>query len=135
MGVIPSMEMLEISDSVFLLPLLKFISKIMQQNQKFSQSLCLVGLIPTMIKLAGAAFPDEIRLEAAIYIKHFCGANDFTRKMFIACGFYFFNYNYFMLGGLPVLVQLLEKDYSRNEQLARLSIDCILLVFETSVLI
>ena len=119
-GVIPIMEMLEVNDSSCLLPLLKFVARVIQLNSKFSQSLCLVGLVPAVIKLASAACPEDIRVQAAFYIKHFCSAGDFSRKMFIACG------------GLPVLVHLLEKDYSKNEQLAFLSIDCIFHVFETS---
>jgi hypothetical protein len=59
-GVIPIMEMLENPDPVVILPLLDFAANVMIQNPKFSQSLCLLGLVPAVIKFAGQSQSDEV---------------------------------------------------------------------------
>jgi hypothetical protein len=46
----------------------------------------LVGLIPAIINLAGPHYSMAIRLEAANFVRQFCYASEFTRKMFVACG-------------------------------------------------
>eukprot|EP01006_Ploeotia_vitrea_P036616 TRINITY_DN66042_c10_g1_i2.p2 TRINITY_DN66042_c10_g1~~TRINITY_DN66042_c10_g1_i2.p2 ORF type:complete len:533 (+),score=325.32 TRINITY_DN66042_c10_g1_i2:48-1646(+) len=119
-GVIPVMEMLESPSPKVVLAILKLVNRVVGKDTKFQQSMSLVGLIPAIIKFAGQGFPASIRQEAANFVRHFCYASDFTRKMFIACG------------GLPVLVNFMDeqKKYPKDRDLVYNAIDCIRHVFD-----
>lgn len=111
-GVIPIMEMLEVSNSAILHAILKVVNNIVGKSQKFQQSMSLVGLIPAIIRFGGPSYPREIRMEAANFVRQFCYASDWTRKMFIACD------------GLPVLVSFLSmEEYSMSKTLVWNAID------------
>jgi len=117
-GVIPIMEMLEVTNPSILHAVLRVINQAIIKNPRFHQNISLVGLIPAMIRFGGPNFPPEIRMEAASFIRQFCYASDWTRKMFIACD------------GLPVLVSFLMEEYSLSKTLVWNSIDCIRHVFD-----
>eukprot|EP00808_Paulinella_micropora_P021792 g56479.t1 len=117
-GVIPMMELLEVSSREVMHAVLKMINEIVDNNFKFQQTMSMVGLVPAMIKFAGSGYPIEIRIEAANFIRQFSYSSDFTRKMFIACG------------GLPCLVNFLHEDYLQSKTLVWNSIDCIRHVFD-----
>eukprot|EP00457_Paulinella_chromatophora_P000887 gb/GEZN01000888.1/.p1 GENE.gb/GEZN01000888.1/~~gb/GEZN01000888.1/.p1 ORF type:complete len:1118 (-),score=151.66 gb/GEZN01000888.1/:33-3386(-) len=117
-GVIPIMELLEVSSRQIMHAVLKMINEIVDNNSKFQQTMSMVGLVPAMIKFAGSGYPIEIRIEAANFIRQFSYSSDFTRKMFIACG------------GLPCLVNFLHEDYGLSRTLVWNSIDCIRHVFD-----
>jgi len=104
-GVIPIMELLEVGNAHILLAILKVVNNIVGKNQKFQQNMSLVGLIPAIIRFGGQAYPREIRMEAANFVRQFCYASDWTRKMFIACD------------GLPVLVSFLMEEYNQSKTL------------------
>ena len=104
-GVIPIMEMLEVQNTHILHAVLKVVNQIVGKNVKFQQNMSLVGLIPAIIRFGGAAYPTEIRMESASFVRQFCYATDWTRKMFIACD------------GLPVLVSFLLEDYKNSKTL------------------
>jgi len=119
-AVIPIMELLEVPNPRVIVAVLEVVNKVIGNDAKFQQSMALVGLIPRIVQFASPGFPLSIRREAAHFVRHFCHANDFTRKMFIACG------------GLPTLVGFLEESYDTNSSLIFNSIDCILHVFQVS---
>lgn len=121
-AVIPIMEMLEVPNPNVIVAVLKVVNEVIGVDQKFQQSMSLVGLIPAIVKFASPGFPTSIRLEAANFVRHFCYASDFTRKMFIACG------------GLPVLVGFMEELYETNKTLVFNAIDCIRHVFDVSAI-
>jgi hypothetical protein len=122
-GVLPIMEVLETCspEALAVAPLLRLVSGMCEGSHKLSEALCLVGLIPAVLRLCTHA---ATRHDAAALVRHFCGASDFTRKMFIACG------------GLSVLVTLLEHSANNTteplDEFGRIAIDCIYLVFQTS---
>jgi hypothetical protein len=117
-GVIPIMEMLEVGNATILVAILRLVNQIVGKNLKFAQNMSLVGLIPAIIRFGGSSYPREIRMEAAIFVRNFCYASDWTRKMFIACD------------GLPVLVSFLLEEYEQNKTLVWNSTDCIRHVFD-----
>lgn len=104
-GVVPIMEMLEVGNVRTLLAILKVVNNVVGKNHKFQQNMSLVGLIPAIIRFGGQAYPREIRMEAANFVRQFCYASDWTRKMFIACD------------GLPVLVSFLMEEYNQSKTL------------------
>jgi hypothetical protein len=104
-GVIPIMEMLEVTNPHILHAVLKVVNQIVGKNVKFQQNMSLVGLIPAIIRFGGSNYPTEIRMESASFVRQFCYATDWTRKMFIACD------------GLPVLVSFLLEDYLHSKTL------------------
>jgi len=147
-GVIPIMEMLEVENPVILHAVLQLVNKMVGENQKFQQSMSIIGLIPAVIRFgssgsgpsanspssatssssstssgtsatsSSAKYPPEIRAESANFVRQFCFTSDFSRKMFIACG------------GLSVIVSFLKEPYLTNKTLVWNAIDCIRMVFE-----
>eukprot|EP01083_Nonionella_stella_P082209 226905_1 len=122
-GVIPIMEMMEVSQSEVILTILKVVNQIILAHPRFLQSLCMVGLIPSVYRLIHWKYPINIRLEAGKFIKMFCSSDrkskNFCRKMFIACG------------GLSALVHFMDGTYEEAKELMAVGVDCIYLIFET----
>ncbi len=110
-GVIPIMEMLEVTNPHILVAILRVVNQIVGRNLKFAQNMSLVGLIPAIIRFGGANYPREIRMEAASFVRQFCYASDWTRKMFIACD------------GLEVLVSFLLEEYENSKTLVWNAVD------------
>jgi serine/threonine protein kinase len=117
-GVVPVMEMLEVDNELIVHSMLNVVNRIIGMDVLFQQSMSLVGLIPAIIKFAGASYSTIVRLEAANFVRHFCYVSDFTRRMFIACG------------GLPVLVEFLHEAYEFNQTLVWNAVDCVRHVFD-----
>ena len=136
-AVIPIMEMLTLTNTNIIYALLKLINLIITSNQSFLQSLCLVGLIPAIIRFAAPPQPTPssppsppssttplplLRLEAANFIRQFCYTSDYTRKMFIACD------------GLSILIAFLSEPYPDHlgKNLIFNAIDCVRHVFDST---
>ena len=142
-AVIPIMELLTVTNANIIYALLKLINMVITSTQSFLQSLCLVGLIPAIIRFAhpntAASLLSSsssstislqlLRLEAANFIRLFCYTSDYTRKMFIACD------------GLSVLITFLSLPPPTTYppsldhltlQLVYNAIDCIRHIFDIS---
>ena len=143
-AVIPIMELLTSTNANIIYALLKLINMVITSTQSFLQSLCLVGLIPAIIRFAhpntaalllsssssGSTISlPLLRLEAANFIRLFCYTSDYTRKMFIACD------------GLSVLISFLSLPPATSYppsldhltlQLVYNAIDCIRHIFDIS---
>ena len=143
-AVIPIMELLTVTNANIIYALLKLINMVITSTQSFLQSLCLVGLIPAIIRFAhpntAASLLSSssssstislplLRLEAANFIRLFCYTSDYTRKMFIACD------------GLSVLISFLSLPPATTYpptldqltlQLVYNAIDCIRHIFDIS---
>ncbi|CAG8672127.1 12721_t:CDS:2, partial [Acaulospora morrowiae] len=118
-GVIPIMEMLEIcSYNNVLSRLLKIVNIIIEDNISLQENLCLVGGIPIIMNFTLKRYPYEIRVEAAIFIRHICHTSPIVLQMFIACR------------GLKVLVEFLQEDYNEHKELAWIAVNGISGVFE-----
>eukprot|EP01112_Ceratiomyxa_fruticulosa_P019583 TRINITY_DN6452_c0_g1_i1.p1 TRINITY_DN6452_c0_g1~~TRINITY_DN6452_c0_g1_i1.p1 ORF type:complete len:1073 (+),score=231.94 TRINITY_DN6452_c0_g1_i1:255-3473(+) len=117
-GVIPIMEMLEVSNARVVHSVLKVVNQIISNNMEIQENLCLVGGIPAIMKFAGREYSTAIRLETASFISQMCSTSTLTLQMFIACR------------GLPVLVDFLVTSYSESPSLVWMSLDAISSVFE-----
>ncbi|EGG21702.1 putative protein serine/threonine kinase [Cavenderia fasciculata] len=117
-GVIPIMEMLEVSNSHVLCSILKVVNQIIDNNMEIQENLCLVGGIPSIMKFAGREYDANIRLETASFVSKMCSTSTLTLQMFIACK------------GLPILVDFLATPYQQSKRLVCLALDAIVNVFE-----
>eukprot|EP01113_Clastostelium_recurvatum_P037254 TRINITY_DN5420_c0_g2_i1.p1 TRINITY_DN5420_c0_g2~~TRINITY_DN5420_c0_g2_i1.p1 ORF type:complete len:1097 (-),score=420.63 TRINITY_DN5420_c0_g2_i1:391-3681(-) len=117
-GVIPIMDMLEVSNATVVHSILKVVNQIISNNMEIQENLCLVGGIPAIMKFSGRDYAPAIRLETASFIEKMCSTSTLTLQMFIACR------------GLPVLVDFLQTPYNQSKSLVWMAIDAISSVFE-----
>lgn len=117
-GVIPIMEMLEVSNARVLHSLLQVVNQIIENNTEIQENLCLVGGIPAIMKFAGREYSLAIRLECANFVSKMCSTSTLTLQMVIACR------------GLPVLVDILSTPYEESKVLVWMAMDAICSVFE-----
>jgi len=126
-GVIPIMEMLDHEQNLknteyaITKKVLELINQIITHDngQAFLESLCVVGLIPSVANLLNVEDYD-IRIAATDLIKRFCRtdeSNNFVRKMFVASD------------GIRILVSMLQRDYEQNKEIMVSVLDCIYDIF------
>lgn len=100
-GMLPILEVLETCsrpDTQY--RLLNIVNTIISpSNVEVQENLCFVGGIPIISKFAHKKYADEIRLEAAAFVKMMYLTSTLTLQMFVSCG------------GLNVLVDFLEEEY------------------------
>ena len=49
------------------------------------ETMCLVGIVPTVARFAAASWPRGIRLQAALFVQQLCRTSLATAQMFVAC--------------------------------------------------
>uniref|UniRef100_A0A7S2WEB9 non-specific serine/threonine protein kinase n=1 Tax=Mucochytrium quahogii TaxID=96639 RepID=A0A7S2WEB9_9STRA len=126
-GVIPIMEMLEMSSKDVLHAVLKVVGQIIENDREFQELLSLAGLIPIVAKFCRPSVSRPIRLQAASLVKQFLKTSVVTLQMLVACG------------GLPVLAELLipcehegENNTKPDVALAYVAVDGMKEVFQSS---
>ncbi|KAL6048786.1 Protein kinase of the Mitotic Exit Network [Balamuthia mandrillaris] len=117
-GVIPIIEMIEVSNLRVLHAILRVVNQIIHNNVEMKENLCMVGGIPSIIKFAGATYAKPIRRETALFVKQMVSTSQLTLQMFVACR------------GLPVLVDYLHSPFENNRPLVWMAIDAVNKVFE-----
>ncbi|KAF2431836.1 Pkinase-domain-containing protein [Tothia fuscella] len=118
-GMLPILEILEnCKRRDVILRLLKIINMIILDNVDIQENLCFVGGIPIVTKFASNAFPQEIRLEAAAFVRQMYQGSMLTLQMFIGCG------------GLNVLVDFLEADLETERDLVLIGVSGVWSVFD-----
>eukprot|EP00003_Mantamonas_plastica_P025979 TRINITY_DN518_c1_g1_i1.p1 TRINITY_DN518_c1_g1~~TRINITY_DN518_c1_g1_i1.p1 ORF type:complete len:635 (-),score=238.30 TRINITY_DN518_c1_g1_i1:184-2088(-) len=117
-GVIPIMEMLELSNPQVLHSILQVVNQIVEGNTQIQENLCLIGGIPAIMKFAAKEFSRDIRMESSRFVTQMCFTSTLTLQMFIACR------------GLPVLVDFLEPDYRNYKEVVFQTLDNIQRVFD-----
>eukprot|EP00698_Gefionella_okellyi_P024813 TRINITY_DN8855_c0_g1_i1.p1 TRINITY_DN8855_c0_g1~~TRINITY_DN8855_c0_g1_i1.p1 ORF type:complete len:951 (+),score=286.04 TRINITY_DN8855_c0_g1_i1:50-2902(+) len=117
-GVIPVMEMLEVGSPEVLHAVLQVVNQIIEDNVALQENLCLVGIIPAILKFAGPDSSLDIRIQAALFVQQMCFSSTLTLQMFIACR------------GLPALTGFLEPDFRNNRELVVMAIKGIDRVFK-----
>ncbi|EWC45711.1 hypothetical protein DRE_05048 [Drechslerella stenobrocha 248] len=118
-GLLPILEVLESSRNREVnVTLLRVINALTFNDIELLENLCFVGGIPTITKFATKQHYKEIRLEAAIFIRQICHMSRLTLQMFVSCG------------GLNVLVELIEDDYSTHKELVLTGIEGVVDVFK-----
>ncbi len=90
-------------------------------NVEIQENLCFVGGIPIITKFAARQYSNEIRLEAAAFVRQMYQTSTLTLQMFVSAG------------GLNVLVEFLDEDYDEARDLVLIGVNGIWNVFELQV--
>lgn len=85
---------------------------------EIQENLCFVGGIPIVTKFAARQYSNEIRLEAAAFVRQMYQTSMLTLQMFVSAG------------GLNVLVEFLDEDYDSARDLVLIGVNGIWNVFE-----
>ncbi|CAJ0539035.1 Ff.00g068500.m01.CDS01 [Fusarium sp. VM40] len=91
---------------------------IILDDVEIQENLCFVGGIPIITKFAARQYSDEIRLEAAAFVRQMYQTSTLTLQMFVSAG------------GLNVLVEFLDEDYDVTRDLVLIGVNGIWNVFE-----
>ncbi|RFU77239.1 ste ste11 cdc15 kinase [Trichoderma arundinaceum] len=121
-GLLPLLEILEPctvkSRHHMILQLLKVVNTIILDDVEIQENLCFVGGIPIITKFAARQYPNDIRLEAAAFVRQMYQTSTLTLQMFVSAG------------GLNVLVEFLDEDYDSSRDLVLIGVNGIWNVFE-----
>ncbi|KAH8671203.1 cell division control protein [Xylariales sp. PMI_506] len=121
-GLLPILELLEPctvkSRQHMILQLLKVVNTIILDDVELQENLCFVGGIPIITKFAARQYSNEIRLEAAAFVRQMYQTSTLTLQMFVSAG------------GLNVLVEFLDEDYDSTRDLVLIGVNGIWNVFE-----
>ncbi|KAH6636802.1 hypothetical protein F5144DRAFT_488395 [Chaetomium tenue] len=121
-GLLPILEILEPctlkSRQHMILQLLKIVNAIILDDVELQENLCFVGGIPIVTKFAARQYSNEIRLEAAAFVRQVYQTSTLTLQMFVSAG------------GLNVLVEFLDEDYEMSQDLVLIGVNGIWNVFE-----
>ncbi|KAK6073529.1 hypothetical protein SCUP515_06864 [Seiridium cupressi] len=121
-GLLPILELLEPctvkSRQHMILQLLKVVNTIILEDVELQENLCFVGGIPIITKFAARQYSNEIRLEAAAFVRQMYTTSTLTLQMFVSAG------------GLNVLVEFLDEDYDGARDLVLIGVNGIWNVFE-----
>ncbi|RSL82399.1 hypothetical protein CEP52_016980 [Fusarium oligoseptatum] len=114
-GLLPILEILEPctvkSRQYMILQLLKVVNAIILDDVEIQENLCFVGGIPIITKFAARQYSDEIRLEAAAFVRQMYQTSTLTLQMFVSAG------------GLNVLVEFLDEDYDVTRDLVLIGVN------------
>ncbi|KFY31039.1 hypothetical protein V493_01451 [Pseudogymnoascus sp. VKM F-4281 (FW-2241)] len=121
-GMLPILEILEPctvkTRESLILCLLKVVNAIILGTVDIQENLCFVGGIPIITKFAARQYSNEIRLEAAAFVRQMYQTSTLTLQMFVSAG------------GLNVLVEFLDEDYDEARDLVLIGVNGIWNVFE-----
>ncbi len=114
-GVLPIMDMLSTDKPDVILAILVLVNHLtndydiqyLKENIAFRETLCLVGVLPQVMKFSAVRYSIDIRKQACQFIFAMCSTSALTLQMFIACR------------GLPVLVEFLAHDNFEHFELVK----------------
>ncbi len=95
--------------------------QIILDDVELQENLCFVGGIPIITKFAARQYSNDIRLEAAAFVRQMYQTSTTTLQMFVSAG------------GLNVLVEFLDEDYDTSRDLVLIGVNGIWNVFELQV--
>ncbi|KAI0012618.1 cell division control protein [Xylariaceae sp. FL0662B] len=121
-GLLPILELLEPctvkSKQLMILQLLQIVNTIVLDDVELQENLCFVGGIPIITKFAARQYSNEIRLEAAAFVRQMYQTSTLTLQMFVSAG------------GVNILVEFLDEDYDSSRDLVLIGVNGIWNVFE-----
>lgn len=88
------------------------------ERVELQENLCFVGGIPIITKFAARQYSNEIRLEAAAFVRQMYTTSTLTLQMFVSAG------------GLNILVEFLDEDYDSARDLVLIGVNGIWNVFD-----
>ncbi|GMH37176.1 hypothetical protein BSKO_05049 [Bryopsis sp. KO-2023] len=84
-GVITIMELLSSTDLKVIEVTLELIVVMCDKDLKILESMCMVGLAPTVFRFSSSAFTTPIRKHAATFMEMLCFSSMGTLELFVAC--------------------------------------------------
>ena len=121
-GMLPILEILELctikTTEILMLSLLKVVNALILEAVDLQENLCFVGGIPIITKFTARQFSNEVRMEAAAFVRQMYQTSTLTLQMFVSAG------------GLNVLVEFLDEDYDEARDLVLIGVNGIWNVFE-----
>lgn len=64
---------------------LELANALVANNASVMETMCLVGIVPTVARFAAPTWARGIRLQAARFVQHLCRTSLATAQMFVAC--------------------------------------------------
>ena len=64
---------------------LELANALVANNASAMETMCLVGVVPTVARFAAPSWARGIRLQAACFVQHLCRTSLATAQMFVAC--------------------------------------------------
>lgn len=64
---------------------LELANALVANNASVMETMCLVGIVPTVARFAAATWARGIRLQAAHFVQQLCRTSLATAQMFVAC--------------------------------------------------
>ena len=64
---------------------LELANALVASDASVMETMCLVGIVPTVARFAGGAWARGIRLQAALFVQQLCRTSLATAQMFVAC--------------------------------------------------
>ncbi|GIL49282.1 hypothetical protein Vafri_5411 [Volvox africanus] len=85
-GVLIVMEVLDADNQKAVEAVLDLMMALVRDDVRLLESLCLVGLVPTVARYTQQPYPVSLRLKAATFVHALCFQRDSTLQLFIAAG-------------------------------------------------
>ena len=70
---------------------LELANALVASNASVMETMCLVGIVPTVARFAAPTWARGIRLQAARFVQQLCRTSLATAQMFVACQVCFFS--------------------------------------------
>ncbi len=64
---------------------LELANALVASDASVMETMCLVGIVPTIARFAAASWARGIRLQAALFVQQLCRTSLATAQMFVAC--------------------------------------------------
>ncbi|KZO92675.1 Pkinase-domain-containing protein [Calocera viscosa TUFC12733] len=118
-GMLAMLEVLESNPSRDVVRrLLHLVNTLVTSDMGILESFCLIGGIPVVMSFTSKKFSTECRVEASNFVRSLCTSSPMTLQMFISCR------------GLKVLVDILDEDFSEQQELVVHALNGVRSVFE-----
>ncbi|KZT60691.1 Pkinase-domain-containing protein [Calocera cornea HHB12733] len=118
-GMLAMLEVLESNPSRDVVRrVLHLVNTLVTSDMGILESFCLIGGIPVVMSFTSKKFSTECRVEASNFVRSLCMSSPMTLQMFISCR------------GLKVLVDILDEDFSEQQELVVHALNGVRSVFE-----
>lgn len=97
---------------------LQLLSQLCEEDIKFQERICVIGLLPLALRYTGEEYSKDIRVEAAYILGQFCHSSPDIKKLFFASG------------GIESIPKIIDLDYLNNKDLVHVGIRCMLDLME-----
>ena len=108
----------EVEETLPLQLCLRLLNQMSESNDDYKLQICVLGLLPLVLKYVGEEYPRELRVESAYLVGQLCHSSPLIRKLFLSGG------------GLECIPKLIDSEYDNNKDLVLLGIDSMLVLLD-----